>query len=162
MSNICHACGQDIKEAREHEMTGYMVDMLRIAADHVVFTGVNNFKKGELDFGSMGKAAYGNFPQLRYFGLIANLRDKDTGKRLRRWVITRNGWAFLRGEFECRKSVVIKNNSIQDGLSTSQKTDIKRVGKVPMQTDFLYYDDDGQMVGLRPNIGAKPTQASLL
>lgn len=164
MSEICPTCHQTIKQAREHNMTVYLVKLLKAAAGYVAETKTNDFKMADINdrLQPYGPSAYNNFKHLRYFGLIHHPMNKQTGKRYqRRWLVTKQGWEFLRGEWDCRKSVVIKNNEIQEDLSTDQRINVRRVG-APMETEFLYFDDDGRPVGRRPQEQTTNNQQSLL
>lgn len=138
------------KDIRKHEMTGYLVDMLKVAVQHVHDTDHNDFKKGDIAEGlyQLGASAYGNFPQLRYFGLIAH-PEVEGVKQKRRWLVTKTGGAFLRGEYDVRAWVKIKDNHIVE--RSERRVDIRRLGHSPMQTTFEYYDkDSGKKVAVRP------------
>ena len=138
------------KDIRKHEMTGYLVDLLKAAMDHVCSTNQNDFKKGEIAerLVKHGAAAYGNFPQLRYFGLITH-PEVDGAKQKRRWLITTNGGAFLRGKHDVRTWVKIKDNHIVE--RSEERANIYRLGHSPAQTAFEYYSrTTGKKTGIRP------------
>ncbi len=148
---ICEHCGQTIQQAHKESMDKTRLLMLKAAADHVIQTGKNDFRKRDLGLEELGQSAYGNFGRIRYHGLITPIVDKNTGKRIKgRWLITRNGWGFLRGDRTIPKYVLVKNNSIQS-YSTEQIS-VKDVyyGSETIQTTFEYFDDDGNPVGVRP------------
>ncbi len=140
--------------------------MLRRAADHVVQTGVNQFRKADLNLIDFGQSAYGNFGALRYHAVIAKVIDKKTKKPIKgEWLITRYGWEFLRGARKLNKWVIVQDNHIRQDLERGPFISITDVyaGAEELHTHFEYFDDDGHMVAFRPNTPTPPpTQASLL
>lgn len=146
----CPTCQQLIPLAHKEIMDKTRLTMLRMAADYVIANNVGWFKKKDIGLETLGQAAYGNFTRLRYHGLITPLRD-DAGNRIKgKWIITRNGWAFLRGEKDIHKYVLVKNNHIS--ARSDVKINIRQVyyGSDTIQTTFEYYDDYGNMVGFAP------------
>lgn len=94
---------------------------------------------------------YNNFQKLRYHGLVYYARDEN-GQRVRgHWLITRNGWAFLRGEIRLPKHVLVKNNHIVGRSDEDVSMRDVYVGAETMQTTFEYFDEDGRPVGIRPH-----------
>lgn len=151
MSDVCNHCGQRIQQAHKESMDKTRLLMLQSAARQVIDTGKNDFKKKDLGLEAMSLSAYGNFGRIRYHGLITPVKDRDTGKRIKgRWLITRNGWAFLRGEFNIPKYVIVKNNIIQSRSDATISVKDVFYGSDIMQTTFEYFDDDGNQVGFRP------------
>ena len=164
-SHTCTECGElhVVRGTRAHRLTKQELLMFKKACLHVIDTKVNDFKKSELELEEFGPAAYGNFPSLRYFGLITPVRDKQTDRPIKgRWLITRNGWSFLRNEYQIHKEVTIKNNTIVN--RSNERIGILEVYKGAdfVQTNFAYFDDDGHMVALRPALPTKPEQGTLL
>lgn len=164
-SHLCSECGElhVVRGTRAHRLTKQGLLMFKKACLHVIDTKVNDFKKTDLDLHEFGDAAYGNFPSLRYFGLITPVKDRQTGQPIKgRWLITRNGWAFLRNEYQIHKEVTIKNNTIVN--RSDELVSIVEVyrGAEYVQTNFAYFDDHGNIVALRPGRQVKPLQASLL
>lgn len=167
-SHNCSECGQPhvVLEAKKLHLDRQKIDMLKRAITHVKATNSNRFKKAELDLMDFGQSAYGNFPALARFGLIAKAWDKDTQRPVRGvWVVTRLGFAFGRGEVQVKSWVMVKDKHVQHSLGYGPDhliTDIYR-GADTIQTGFEYFDDDNNMVGFRPAApAAKPEQASLL
>jgi DNA-binding PadR family transcriptional regulator len=160
MSDTCHTCGQKIQQTHKEQLNKMKLTMLKEAANHVKATMKNDFKKSDLP--TQNHSEYANFQKLRYHGLITPTRDK-AGNRIRgRWLITRQGWAFLRGELDLAAHVLVKNNHI---VGKSKRTlNVKDVyrGSEEVVTVFEYFDDDGRPVGIRPlPRGANPLQGKL-
>lgn len=156
LEGLIIANGGSERDIRKHEMTGYLVDLLKIAVEHVHNTNANDFKKGEIAeaLSIFGPAAYGNFPQLRYFGMVAH-PEIDGIKQKRRWLVTKTAAAFLRGEYEVRAWVKIKDNHIVE--RSEERVNIRRLGRSPIQTNFEYYNKDtGEKTGVRP-LPAQPS-----
>lgn len=161
MSELCGECGRPKPQAHKESMDKTRLQMLQKAAQRVVDTGVNDFKKKDLGLAEFGQSAYGNFTRLRYHGLITPVRDQNKKRIKGRWLITRNGWAFLRGEFQIHKYVLVKNNEITS--RSDERIGLRDVwfGAEIMQTTFEYFDDDGRMVGVRPIAPQTRMQPSL-
>lgn len=118
------------------------------AGELVASTMNNRFKLKELKACSE-PSHYNNFQKLRYHGLIA--KAKVDGQLVRNeWVITRNGFRFLRGKINLPKFVTIKNNHVEVRSDVMVSlTDVWR-GAPYLETTFEYFDDDNNPVGLRP------------
>lgn len=165
MSEICPHCGQPIKEAHKEVLNKMKLTMLQIAGRHVQQTLTNDFMLR--DFTAPKEAerpVWSNFQKLRYHGLVAKVKDKQTDRVVKgRWLITRNGWAFLRGDIELPKFVLVRNNHIVPDSHSKQLIGIRDVyrGSDVIQTTFEYFDDAGRMVGVRPVAPSKPQNASL-
>jgi hypothetical protein len=152
MSEVCNKCGQKIQTPHKEELNAMKLGLLRRAADHVMDTMVNDFRVRDFAKPEEFKRFH-NFQKLRYHGLVTPVRDRDTGQRIKgRWLITRNGWAFLRGDIGISKYVLVKNNSIV-GYSDKQ-INVYAIshGLDAIQTTFEYFDDSGQPVGFRPTL----------
>ena len=100
---------------------------------------------------------------LRLHGLIFKQLD-DSGKEMRgRWGITRNGWAFLRGEKELPSYILVRQNKVQSKSDMLVNFSHVWRGEPYMQTSFEYFDINGEPVGIRPNYGpTENRQASLI
>ncbi len=136
--------------------------MLRRAADHVMRTMDNDFMVRDISEPEE-YSMFHNFQKLRYHGLVTPVRDAAGGRIKGQWLITRNGWAFLRGEIELSKYVLVSNNHIKD--RSEEKVSLRNVnaGVLEITTRFEYFDDNNQPVGLRPAVPTpKPIQESLL
>lgn len=159
--HICTGCGQPhiIQDAHRESLTKIKINMLKSAASVVIETGVNDFSKHDLDPEFITNPNYyNNWSKLRFHGLIAK------GKIKGRWLITRNGWSFLRGELELPSFVLVKDNHTQqDGRSDMLVSllDVLKVGEY-LETAFEYFDEDsGVMIGRRPVTPHQQEQESL-
>ena len=156
---FCEACGQQIKLAHKEFMNKNLLTGLQSAARSIIDRGVNDFDLHEL-FGQYN--VYNNFQKLRYFGLVHHVVDRFTKSKTRgHWLITRNGWAFLRGELEVHKWVKIRNNKIIERSSEMISVRDVYFGSEAVATMFEYFDDNGNMVGVRP-ISKVTTQTRLI
>lgn len=154
----CPHCGSKIQQSHKEVLNKNKLDLLQDAAKHVINTGEMHFKKRDVGTLKENPSYYNNFQKLRYHGLITQapgFRDK--------WLVTRNGWAFLRGEIDLPKFVLVRNNHIVD--RAEQKINAKDVwrGSPEVVSFFEYYDDFGNYVGVRPNkVGQEVNQLALL
>lgn len=156
--NICDHCGQEIKQSYKEKLSKHKLTMLQTVARHVIQTGVNDFNLRNLNDSTTN---YINFQKLRYHGLVHHVKENGVKKR-GHWLITRNGWAFLRGEIELPKFVLIKNNTIQSrSPETIHVKDVYRGSEV-IETTFEYFDDDGKPVGVRPTAFKDDRQQRLI
>jgi|SRR5690606_2128878 len=160
--NVCHSCGQIIQKPHKETLTKIKCEMLKGAANLVISTGVNQFKMRDIGDFATEPTKYNNFQKLRYHGLVTQV--KQNGVKLRNdWLITRNGWAFLRGELKLPKYVLVKNNHVEASGRSDVLVGLLDVlkGGEYMETRFEYFDDNGNMVGLRPNVPQDSPQLSL-
>lgn len=144
----CNHCGQRIRLQRKEMLNKAKVMMLKRAAEHVLSTMTNDFMTRDFTTDEEYKL-YSNFQHLRYHGLIAHV--KVNGQKLRKhWLITKNGWAFLRGDIDLPKYVLVKDDHTQS--RADQRVYLKDLwyGEPYIQTSFEYFDDDGKPVGIRP------------
>lgn len=161
MSELCQSCGQKIQEAHKEEFSAMKLSMLKQAAGHVMSTMRNDFKVRDFATPEEFKR-FNNFQKLRYHGLVTPVRDRVTQQRIKgRWLITRQGWAFLRGELEISKFVLVKNNQIVSHSDTKVGVRSIYYGSEAIQTTFEYFDDSGSPVGFRPTLQRSP-QMSLI
>jgi hypothetical protein len=162
MSSHPCTCGEThhVKDARKEVLNRMKLTMLRRAADHVIKTMDNNFMVREIcepdEF-----QLFNNFQKLRYHGLVTPVRDAN-GKRVKGiWLITRNGWDFLRGSKSLHAWVRVKDNRIIE--RSEELVTLREVAAdiFEIVTRFEYFDEStGEPVGLRPGVPAE--QASLL
>lgn len=145
----CNACGQRIPLARKEMLNKHKVEMLKRAALHVNKTMTNDFMVRDFTEPEDFKR-YNFFSHLRLHGLVFKQRDRAGNEIRGRWGITRNGWAFLRGEKQLPKYVLIKNNSIVS--RADELVGFREVwrGENTMQTSFEYFNNYGEPVGVRP------------
>jgi hypothetical protein len=140
-------------------------EILKTAGQLVINTNRNQFKKRDVPGLADNPTRYNNFQKLRYHGLIAQARRN--GVKLRdEWVITRNGWAFLRGELSLPKYVTVLDNHLVEGGKSKHLVKMLDVlkGGMYLETQFEYFDDEGRPVGIRPmyrNNNLNPMQRGL-
>lgn len=161
-TEVCHSCGQPIKQAHKEVLSKQKLTMLQTAARRVIETGVNDFKKRDVGDFASSPTAYNNFQKLRYHGLITQVKKNGVLHR-ERWLITRNAWAFLRGDLELPKWVMVRNNHIDENFPRCQELisvkDVYR-GSDVITTTFEYFDHDtGAQVGFRPVLPQPTHQA---
>lgn len=159
-SHNCSECGQlhIVQDPHKENLNKHKLTMLQTAARHVIQTGVNEFSKKDF---MEGHSNYANFPKLRYHGLI--FKAQKDGKRIKgRWGITRNGWAFLRGDIELPVFVKVADNEIKERSDrTIHVKDVYRGSEV-IETAFEYFDHDtGQPIGIRPTTQTNNQQSLL-
>lgn len=150
---VCDHCGQRIPLIRKEMLNKHKVQMLKRAAQHVKTTMQNDFMVRDFTKPEEFKR-YNFFSHLRLHGLVFKQRTPE-GKEIRgRWGITRNGWAFLRGDKQLPKYVMIRNNEIKS--RSDELVGFAQVwrGEDTIQTSFEYFDDDGNPVGIRPQYPA--------
>jgi len=149
---VCNHCGQKIKQAYKETLSKHKLTMLQTVARHVIATGVNDY-----DLKNMvhNHNDYTNFQKLRFHGLVHHVKDGAGNKVRGHWLITRNGWSFLRGTIELPKFVLVRENAIVE--RSPELVHVKDVyrGSEVINTTFEYFDDAGNMVGVRP-IANKP------
>lgn len=159
----CTECGELHLSPPTHKevLSKLKLVMLRRAADHVIETMSNDFMVRDISKPEE-YSMFHNFQKLRYHGLVAPARD-GVGRKIKgRWLITRNGWAFLRGDIELSKYVLVSGNHIKE--RSDEKTTCNRVaqGSVEITTRFEYFSDDNKPVGFRPVAPiSKPIQETL-
>lgn len=147
---VCNHCGQRIPLTRKECLDKSKIKMLKRAAAHVMDTMQNDFMVRDFTEPADFKR-YNFFSHLRLHGLIFKQRNNE-GREIRgRWGITKNGWAFLRGEKQLPAYVLIRNNHL-----TGRADQLVSFGEVwrgedTIQTSFEYFDDNGEPVGIRPN-----------
>lgn len=148
MGKRCEACGSVIQQTHKETLNKMKLTMLKAGASRVIETNKNDFQLHELS-GNIN--SYNNFQKLRYHGLIHYVTRNGVRQR-GHWLITRNGWAFLRGEITLPKYVLVKNNHIES--KSDRHITVREVyyGSEEIQTTFEYFDDDGKPVGFRPTI----------
>jgi hypothetical protein len=143
----CHSCGQEIKQAHKETLNKKLLTGLQLAAQKVIATNANDVNLHDFvdDYN-----IYNNFQKLRYFGLIHYYRDRS-GRRVRgHWLITKNGWSFLRGELDVHKWVKVRENHIVEySPELINVRDVYR-GSDIVVTVFQYFDENNEPVGFRP------------
>lgn len=163
----CHACGQRIPLVRKEMLNKHKIQMLKRAAMHVK----QQYDAGEPDANDFmvrdftepeDFKRYNFFSHLRLHGLVFKQTDAAGNVLRGRWGITRNGWAFLRGQLQLPAYVLIKNNHIEIRADLLVSfSDVWR-GEDTMQTTFEYFDDDGKPVGIFPSVPSTNSQQERL
>ena len=163
-AHLCSHCNEPhiVQQAHKETLTKIKCEMLKAAANKVIDTGDNWFRNKDI---ADGHSSYGNLQKLRYHGLIAQHRDKAGNTIRGRWLITRNGWAFLRGELKLPKTVLVRDNHpLAEGRSETLVSllDVLKGGDY-METTFDYFDEEtGDMVARRPSAPAHiPAQEAM-
>lgn len=128
------------KQAHKETLNKHKLMLLQEAASHVMKTLKNEFPLHELS-GNIN--SYNNFQKLRYSGLIFKVKRGT-------WGITRNGWAFLRGEIALPKYVLVRDNHIITKSNNLVYLKDIYYGADYIQTVFEYFNEYGEPVGLRP------------
>jgi hypothetical protein len=100
----CPNCGHEFNcqgQRFKHNLTrGLVITLIKLARE-AKRNGLAPVKV-KWNGGVLKGSELGNYTKLRYFrGLIAKREDRDQGE----WIITRQGFAFLRGEYEVPKYV---------------------------------------------------------
>ena len=157
----CNHCGQRIPLARKEMLNKHKLQMLKRAAFHVKETMQNDFMVRDFTEPADFKR-YNFFSHLRLHGLVFKQLTAD-GKELRgRWGITRNGWAFLRGQKQLPAYIMVKNNGVQSRADQLVGfTEVWR-GEDTMQTSFEYFNEAGEPVGIYPQHPASDTDQQRL
>ncbi len=156
----CESCGQRIQQTRKETLSKMKLTMLRSAADQVIRTGKNDFMVRDISDPEEFKL-YSNFHHLRFHGIIAKVK-KDGKVVPRHWLVTRNGWAFLRGDIQLPKYVMVRNNGIESRADVMVTLGDVWHGADFLQTTFEYFDHEtGEPIGYRPVLSKSSPQAQL-
>lgn len=148
MSDCCPICGQTLKKAHKESMSRAKLTMLKTAADYVITHERNEVPATVFH----DISSYNNFQKLRYHGLIHYWRNSQGNEVRGKWLITRNGWAFLRGELSIPKYIIVKNNHLESRSDTLVSVRDVYYGSEILQTTFEYFDEAGRPVGFRPTL----------
>lgn len=147
---ICRHCGSKIQQAHKEVLSKHKLDMLQMAAKHITQNKLPNdfhVKDAGEDF-----TDYANFQKLRYHGLVHRVKDSEGRYKRGHWFITPIGWQFLRGTREFPKYVLVRNNRIVEKSSEMIRVQDVYRSNPEVITHFEYFDDDGQYVGLKPDM----------
>lgn len=132
--NHCPTCGARTVEYT-HTLTKGLVSGLKRVIASVHAAGRNDVAFSDIDFGEFNRQR--NFQKLRYFGLVAHVRDAAGNPIRGRWLITRRGGAFLRGEIEIPHQVTTYRNRIV------KRSDVTvSVKEVAADHDTAYYQKE--------------------
>lgn len=107
----CECCGASLK-AYWHTLTPGLVSTLIRMIQAVKTKGVNEIHlQKEVE---MTKNQYNNFQKLRFFGLVAKVRNDDSTHKTGYWLITNRGGEFLRGKISIPRRVKTFRNQVED------------------------------------------------
>lgn len=155
--DICPGCMRKIPLARKESLSRIKVEILMSAGQLVAERLSNRFKLRDVP-ACTEPSHYNNFQKLRYHGLIA--KATVNGRLMRNeWVITRNGFRFLRGTLEIPKFVKIRQNHIVERAAECVSLSQVWRGAPYLETSFEYFDEDNNPIGVRPQAD---TQVALL
>lgn len=118
---------------RTHKETlnRHKLELLKQGADEVNRTGKNIV---DIKIFSGNINSYNNWQKLRYHGLIAKTDRRGE------WVITSNGWHFLRGDISLPSYVVIGDNHIIERSDTHVDANKLHTSDEIVETTFEYYE----------------------
>jgi hypothetical protein len=153
---ICEACGAQMKEWW-HTLTPGLVATLIKVVKVIKNSGKNDYHlqvKGELD-----NNEFSNFPKLRVHGLVARVKDKNTGEVVHaHWLLTAKAGQFLRGEIAIPHKVKTFRGKVKD-YSPETRTIADFRGKVSwFESDFNFEIHDGI---IRPKTGVSSVEIKL-
>lgn len=140
--STCSACGANTGcgaslNVMKHTLSRILVETLIEAVKIVNEKEVNCYTFRELQDRGISYEARNNHQKLRYFGLIAHVKDDD-GKNIRgSWLITSRGGAFLRGEEAVLDWVSTFRNKIKD-----RSTNKLYIGEVLRDSIYLETYED--------------------
>ena len=118
-------------KTHKETLNRHKLNLLVTGAEEVKRTGENII---DIKLFSSNINSYNNWQKLRYHGLIAK-----TDKR-GEWLITKNGWAFLRGDISLPSYVVIGDNHIVERSDARiDATDLYKTNEV-VESTFEYYE----------------------
>ena len=136
--NRCPHCGAKM-EKKKHLLNRGLVKALRVTIAGVKAQDKNDIAFGDIpwDNNNKGFNLRQNFQKLRYFGLVAHPRDEN-GKRIwGRWLITKRGGQFLRGEISVYSFVVSYRNHVIERSET-----FKSIVEVENDHTLSYYQTE--------------------
>lgn len=149
----CLHCGNSFPIYSHNITSGIIAALIKVrrAVEAKGVNDIHNRKDMDCTPYELTKTEAANFTMLRYHGLVAKVMD-DSGKHLAgRWLITRRGGAFLRGEQSIPRTVMVQNNRVVGhGQERVYISDI--VGTTPRFTplvDLDYAMPEGTLVQAR-------------
>lgn len=135
-----------MRSHKEH-LNKHKVSMLKQAAQEIIATGTNEFS---IKIYWNDPNNYNNFQKLRYHGLVAHITND--GKIVRgQWLVTSNGWKFLKGELALPVWVEVQDNHIVARSDILKKIDSIYDGSTVIATTFEYSDGS-----IRPGPSIQP------
>lgn len=111
VQKLCPHCGAKMKEWK-HALTPGLISIFLEFAKAVKNKGINEIHlQNEV---SLSKNGYNNFQKLRYFGLVAKVKDENDQPKAGYWLLTRLGIQFLKGMSPAPKWVMTFRNRITE------------------------------------------------
>jgi hypothetical protein len=141
---LCPCCGASMRVYKEKLTKGLVVSLLKFR-DVVVSTNSNEIHvPTKLPF---SYNEYCNFQKLRYHGLVAKVKDKETGeKKAGYWLLTRRGNQFCKKEVAIPEYVETFRNKIVERAES--KISILDV----LQGEDNYWDKINDYIGELPDL----------
>lgn len=142
----CLCCESSLSK-RGHSLTKGMVHGLMKFANACIKLGVKEgiprhviSKAGE----KLELDEYANWTKLRFFGLVAKYKEDGVHKK-GWWLVTRNGWAFLRGDhFVPTQIKTFRNKIVSKSEQTISMSEIYGSQPwFPSRDDFFHETIDG-------------------
>jgi len=109
--HICEHCGAQLK-IWKHSLTPGLVDILVSFIQAIKDKGENKIHLQTE--AKLPPNQYNNFQKLRYFGLVAKVKDDEGTHLAGYWLITRLGGEFLRAETAIPRWVKTFRNHIEE------------------------------------------------
>ena len=144
---LCPCCGAKLTGRDERISKGVATSLIKFREAAILslkYRGLNKVHLAkDLD---LTKNQYNNFQKLRYHGLIAHYKDKETKEyESGYWLLTKRGNSFAKNECSISKKVVIFRNKIVE--RSDEKITLKEVLKENLpfwdkHDDFGFYFDD--------------------
>lgn len=144
---------------RSHKeiLNKHKITLLKKAARQVV-----NSEKNEFNIGIFRDniTDYNNLQKLRYHGLITHIKVNGVIQR-GKWLITRNGFSFLKGETGLPKWVEIEENRIVAQSDNIVFIEDVYKGSEAVATTFEYFNNN-KAIGWRPTAPSEIIQTKLI
>ena len=139
---LCPCCGASMRVYKEKLTKGLVVSLLKFR-DVVISTNSNEIHVPTKIKFSINE--YNNFQKLRYQGLIAKVKDKETGERKSGvWLLTRRGNQFCKSEITAPEWIETFRNRIVD--RSLAKVSISYI----LKSDTPYWDKIENFTGTFP------------
>jgi hypothetical protein len=141
---VCPCCGASMRVYKEKLTKGLCLSLLKFR-DVVIATNSNEIHvPTQVKF---NHNEFGNFQKLRYHGLVAKVKDKETGeKKSGYWLLTRRGNQFCKSEIQISEFVETFRNKIVNRAEA--KISISQV----LGSDDNYWDKITDYIGFLPEI----------
>lgn len=110
-SKICECCGAQMK-VWKHSLTPGLLSIFLDFSRAIKNKGFNEIHLQ--DEMNLSKNGYANFQKLRYFGLVAKVKDERDEAKSGSWLITRLGLQFVKGMSPAPKWVMTFRNRITE------------------------------------------------